>query len=443
MKQHKTYLAVTAALLLCAGCMTGCGSDAAYDNTMIAADAAAGEAAHEGAAPEAAAKADGDTALKADAVYDTEDAFYAEAEAADEAMKAVLAADAEPSAPLADAGEPFVLTAGEWNDNDNWGFFLNLVHSGTIAFPVYGLNPTNRIAVTVTHEGAPVRNQTVTLSAGDEVLWTAATDRDGMAYLFYDDAYAGETLLLQSADAEDISVVIPAAEDGSQGGGAPLLAYEMETAASAQSYDSTEVMFILDTTGSMGDEISYLQKDFAAIAEEVSDDSITFSVNFYKDAGDEYVMRCNPFTDDVKDIQKKLNAEYADGGGDTPEAVAEILDETMNRGDWHGNTNKIAFLIFDAPPHNTVEKQQMVLQAIAAAAARGVHLVPVVASNAERDTELFGRAAAIMTNSNYVFLTDDSGVGESHLEPIIGDYDVELLHDIIVRNIREIAGEAS
>lgn len=436
MKQHKTIFAVMTALLLCAGCMTGCGSNAAYDNTMMAADEAAGGAVYDGAAPEAAAKADGDAAPKAEVFGDDEEAFYAAADEAEEAMaEAVPSADAEPSASLTDAGEPFVLTAGEWNDNDNWGFFLNLVHSGTIAFPVYGLNPTNRIAVTVTHEGAPVRNQTVTLTAGDEVLWTASTDRDGMAYLFYDDAYAGETLLLQSADAEEISVTVPAAEDNGQGESAPQLFFEMETAAAEQRRERTEVMFILDTTGSMGDEISYLQKDFAAIAEEVSDGSITFSVNFYKDAGDKYVTRCNPFTDDIKDIQKKLNAEYADGGGDTPEAVAEILDETMNRGDWHEDTNKIAFLIFDAPPHDTADNQRILLQAISAAAERGIHLVPVVASNAERETELFGRAAAIMTNSNYVFLTDDSGVGDSHLEPIIGDYDVELLHDIIVRNI--------
>ena len=42
-----------------------------------------------------------------------------------------------------------------------------------------------------------------------------------------------------------------------------------------------------------------------------------------------------------------------------------------------------------------------------------------------------------MTGADYVFLTDDSGVGKSHLEPIIGDYEVELLHDIIVRLINE------
>jgi hypothetical protein len=141
----------------------------------------------------------------------------------------------------------------------------------------------------------------------------------------------------------------------------------------------------------------------------------------------------------VKEIQKLLNQEYAQGGGDEPEAVAQILEETITNGSWSDDTAKIAFLIFDAPPHNGSDTEKKLQLAIASAAERGVHLVPVVASNAARETELFGRAAAIMTNSNYVFLTDDSGVGDSHLEPIIGDYDVELLHDIIVRNIREVA----
>jgi len=44
---------------------------------------------------------------------------------------------------------------------------------------------------------------------------------------------------------------------------------------------------------------------------------------------------------------------------------------------------------------------------------------------------------AICTGAPYVFLTDDSGIGGSHLEPIIGDYEVEKLHDVIVRIINE------
>ncbi|MCR4708431.1 MAG: hypothetical protein K5746_10855, partial [Clostridiales bacterium] len=53
----------------------------------------------------------------------------------------------------------------------------------------------------------------------------------------------------------------------------------------------------------------------------------------------------------------------------------------------------------------------------------------------DRETELFGRALAILTGGTYVFLPDDSGVGNSHLEPIVGAYTVEKLHDVIVRII--------
>ena len=191
-------------------------------------------------------------------------------------------------------------------------------------------------------------------------------------------------------------------------------------------------MFIVDTTGSMGDEMLYLQSDFSAIAEETGDETTTYSVNFYKDEGDIYVTNCSGFTGDVNAIKSKLNSETADGGGDEPEAVYQVLKETLTSPEWKQESVKIAFLIFDAPPHDDTDFQGIVAEA----AAKGIHVVPVVSSNGSRETELFGRALAICTNSSYVFLTDDSGIGESHLEPIIGDYDVESLHDIIVRIIQ-------
>ena len=148
------------------------------------------------------------------------------------------------------------------------------------------------------------------------------------------------------------------------------------------------------------------------------------------------MTKCNGFTSDVRRVQALLNDEYADGGGDTPEAVAQILAETITSNqEWRADCNKVAFLIFDAPPHDGTD--DVIQAAVRSAAERGIKLVPVVASNAERDTELFGRALAICTGGTYVFLTDDSGVGNDHLEPIIGDYTVESLHNVIVRIINE------
>ena len=387
------------------------------------------------------AEATGEAAVKGEMT----DAFGADAAPEtflpiDDGDEGVMEPVEEPSEEPAtqDPADAFILTAGEWNDNDNWGFFSNLVKNDTITFPAFGVDPRNRIEVDLTIGGEAAANQKVELLDKDgNVIFTAVSNKQGKAYLFYD----AEKDQPDSVKSGSAAAKVSASEkkDEQQGNTAATddQSIQLEMEGEQVRFDNTEVMFILDTTGSMSDEIMYLQKDFSSIAKEVNNGRMTFSVNFYRDEGDDYVTKCNPFTDDTEQVQKLLNAESADGGGDLPEAVAEILDETITNGSWSKDTNKIAFLIFDAPPH--AEKQDMVVKAVKSAAEQGIHLVPVVASNSDRETELFARGAAIMTNSNYVFLTDDSGVGESHLEPIIGDYEVELLHDIIVRNISELA----
>lgn len=336
------------------------------------------------------------------------------------------------------SGEAFVLTAGEWNDNDSWPFFMNLVNSNTIRFPVFGLDPTHRVKVTVEDaSGNPLRGEDVVLlSPAEDELWRGVSGKDGAAYLFYREGQTPASVKVGGV--QQFLEVVEYDSAGQQGTSSSQIVEELTVTVRAQAGKAAglQVMFIVDTTGSMSDEIAYLQKDFASIAGDVGSEGISYSVNFYRDKGDEYVTKCNPFTSNVGKVQSLLNDEYADGGGDAPEAVADILAETITEnGDWRDDCNKVAFLIFDAPPHDGTDA--VVEEAVRSAAERGIKLVPVVASNADRETELFGRALAIMTDGTYVFLTDDSGVGNSHLEPIIGDYKVELLHDVIVRIIED------
>ena len=336
-----------------------------------------------------------------------------------------------------DQGAAFVLTAAEWNDNENWPFFTNLVNSGTLTFPSYGVDPRGRVKVTLTDDaGTPLPGETVKLQTGDVTVWEAKTDKNGVAFLFHDPDAAPTHVLLEGENGSYPLELPEGGDPQNPGQMRPTDELTIVRSPLAAKQEELQVMFIVDTTGSMGDELAYLQKDFNAIAEDVGSDGVRYSVNFYRDEGDDYVTRCNPFTSDIGEVQSLISAEYADGGGDTPEAVAEILTETM-AGDagWSDSAAKLAFLIFDAPPHHG--KEQALDAAVRAAAAKGIRVVPVVASNAERETELFGRALAICTGGTYVFLTDDSGVGDEHLEPIVGDCEVELLHDVIVRIINE------
>lgn len=328
-----------------------------------------------------------------------------------------------------------ILTAAEWNDNANWAFFSNLITADRIHFPAFGVDPRNRIAVTLTDAaGSGLADEDVSLCAEDgTVLWHAKTDANGIAYLFFTDGETPDHVLAAGTQA---SVNVETPDQNGQGNVTRTRADEITVVGeqTAQPLSSLQVMFIVDTTGSMADELCYLQMDFSKIAEDIGNSGVTYSACFYRDEGDDYVTRVNPFTSDIGEVQSLINAEQAEGGGDTPEAVAEILTETLSPdAGWESGTVKLAFLIFDAPPHEGKEAE--LNAAIKTAAEQGIHLIPVVASNADRETELFGRAVAVCTNGTYVFLTDDSGVGGSHLEPIVGSYEVELLHDLIVRII--------
>ncbi len=68
----------------------------------------------------------------------------------------------------------------------------------------------------------------------------------------------------------------------------------------------------------------------------------------------------------------------------------------------------------------------------------GIHIYPVAASGVGELCEYLMRATALITQGRYLFLTDDSGVGNSHKEPSIPCYVVTPLNDLMVRVISSV-----
>jgi len=97
-------------------------------------------------------------------------------------------------------------------------------------------------------------------------------------------------------------------------------------------------------------------------------------------------------------------------------------------------------MVLDAPPHNTASIRESLHESIMAASKKGIRIIPVASSGVDKDTEFLLRAFAMTTGGTYTFLTDDSGIGGSHLEPTVGDYEVEHLNDMLVRIIEEYIG---
>ncbi len=193
-----------------------------------------------------------------------------------------------------------------------------------------------------------------------------------------------------------------------------------------------DIMFVIDTTGSMGDELGYLQTELTSIINAIPYDNslINIGMTFYRDIGDEYVVNAHGFTNGVQSAQRTLNdATYA-GGGDYPEAMDQALQLAVNA-QWSNNSTRMLFLIADAPPH--ADKMRATWEAAAQARQNNIHIVPVAASGVGSDAEYLMRSIAAFTNSRYLFLTDDSGFGNPHAEPDVDCYVVTHLDNLMIR----------
>ena len=198
--------------------------------------------------------------------------------------------------------------------------------------------------------------------------------------------------------------------------------------------------FLVDATGSMSDEMTFLESELKEIVGRVRgtepDLDIRLSVVFYRDRGDAFVTKQLPFTRSTEAAVSFISATTADGGGDYPEDMNAGLQAMMGQSWSTEAVPQMLFLIADAPPHQYAGADYTYHEAIRDAAAKGIAIYPVAASGVDKPTEFLFRAMAVMTGGKYVFLTDDSGVGDSHEEPDITGYTVEKLNDLMVREIR-------
>jgi len=118
-----------------------------------------------------------------------------------------------------------------------------------------------------------------------------------------------------------------------------------------------DVVFLVDTTGSMGDEIAVVKKSLVDMIAEIEGGTprpdVRFGLVVYRARGDDYVTKLFKLTDDTDAVIKEVKAIEASGGGDEPESVNEALHVTINDMNWDKdvNTEKTVFLIGDAPPH--------------------------------------------------------------------------------------------
>ncbi|WP_076998593.1 VWA domain-containing protein [Variovorax sp. KK3] len=211
-----------------------------------------------------------------------------------------------------------------------------------------------------------------------------------------------------------------------------------------------DLVFLIDATGSMGDEIGKLKASLRSIADEVarlpSRPDTCFGLVAYRDKGDEFMVRRHDFTNDLGAFQSVLDALQANGGGDYPEAMNEALNETVHRLSWRGtDTTRMVVLLADAPPHLDYGGPQYD-DDMMAALGKGIKLFSVGASGLDKQGEYVQRQMAQYTGGRFVFLTyreatnPGSGPGRETVHDV-SNYSVQTLDRLIVRLVTEELGK--
>ena len=355
----------------------------------------------------------------------------------------------------ADQGAPAgVLTAAVWDDFDDehWPAYARFLRraSGERWDAGWGLDPSRVARVAVRLGGVALSDHPVLVEQG-RARFTVRTRADGVLRLVpgAEHRIAEGPVRLTPVGGTPQTVTLSLRPTGERrerplsiDGASREVAVAVATARRGDR-PVLDLGFLIDATGSMGDEMAYLQAELRDIVRRVQsangDLVIRISVVYYRDRGDEFVTRVLPFGTDVDETVRFLGATRADGGGDAPEEMNAGLERMMAQRWSDGHAARMLVVLADAPPHEYADAQYTYHDAIRDAAAKGISIFPVAASGIDTRTEYLFRALAVATGGKYVFLTDDSGVGNPHLKPEIEGYRVEPLNALLVREIRAFA----
>ncbi|MGF1504655.1 MAG: VWA domain-containing protein [Anaerolineae bacterium] len=353
----------------------------------------------------------------------------------------------DPDEPLVDTEFQASLSAGEIDDNEDFAAYMQyradyerFVGMGNI--PDVEVRGRQVIRV-VNAQELPVLTAEVFIYAGQELVTRLLTDASGTVY-FHPEAYPRDastyTVSIRHGQAEESFTLDPAQS--------AEWTVSLNTAPT-EAPVNLDIVFLVDTTYSMVDELAQLKDNNLSISAQIralpAQPNVRYGLVLFRDRGDIYVTRTYEFTDDVDAFQQVLLNVRAEGGGDIPESLNEGLYRAVAEMDWRiEDTVSLLFLVSDAPPQLAYEQDYSYINQMQQAAELGITIHPIASSGLTADGEYFFRQIAQFTGGNFIFLTYEDQPQESTGEPgrddvsvPEGSFTVEDLDVLVTRLIEE------
>ncbi len=333
--------------------------------------------------------------------------------------------------------QPSGVRAGEWDDNANYRDYVKwLSNSNTKG----KLDITGRQFLVVTDSaGKPLPNVPVTVTGG-QTSTKLITMASGRAILF-PTAFGlrGDLTASATFNGKTVSAKVGTAVDG-------VVKLEIPTQRPAIAKRQVDLAFVLDTTGSMSEEIDAVKQTIKAVSDQLSNAQTDVRIGLveYKDRSDCLLTRTFPFSSDLRGFSNSVRNISASGGGDMPEDMHKGLDAALDKLAWRGEATRMVVVIADAPPQFYAQSNDYANSA-KRAAARGIKLYTVAASGMDNLGQVVMRQMSQFTGASNMFVlrggAGPQSVGGGDPKSSCGgthqDYSSGKLDQLIMRKVRQ------
>lgn len=197
-----------------------------------------------------------------------------------------------------------------------------------------------------------------------------------------------------------------------------------------------EVVFAIDTTGSMSNLINVAKSKIWSIANQLVTAKPTPEIKIgliaYRDIGDAYVTQVTPMTDDIDDIYEKLQALRAGGGGDGPEHVNQAMSDALTKIKWDKGQNvlRLIFLAGDAVAHDDYDDGLNSLKLAKKISAAGIHLNTIRCGN-DANTKTQFAALAKIGNGTFNSIQNGTVIVSTPFDKKLAKLNIELSSTMI------------
>jgi Mg-chelatase subunit ChlD len=187
---------------------------------------------------------------------------------------------------------------------------------------------------------------------------------------------------------------------------------DVKSTATPHGKHAVDVVFAVDTTGSMGGLLDGAKRTVWSIAQHIQktdpDADVRIGLVAYRDVGDEYVTKDLPLTRDLDAVFAELSTFEAAGGNDIPEDVDAAMDVALHKMQWRADAKKLMFVVGDAPPASRGEVPTF--DVLAREAGTKQIVINAIRAGQDRDTAASFAQIAALSGGQFSTIQQDGGV---------------------------------